>query len=29
LPFIVELVNWKQMRPQFRELIKKDLKEIN
>jgi len=29
LPFIVELVNWKQMRPQFQELIRKDLKVIN
>ena len=28
LPFIVELVNWKQMRPQFKELIGRDLKEI-
>ena len=25
LPFEVELVNWKHMRPKFRELIKKDL----
>jgi len=25
LPFIVELVNWKHMRPQFREMISKDL----
>ena len=29
LPFIVELVNWKQMRPQFQELIRKNLKAIN
>ncbi len=29
LPFIVELVNWKQMRPIFREMIRKDLKAIN
>ena len=29
LPFIVELVNWKHMRPQFQELIRKDLKVIN
>lgn len=29
LPFIVELVNWKQMRPQFQELIRRDLKAIN
>jgi len=28
LPFIVELVNWKHMRPVFRELIKKDLTPI-
>ena len=28
LPFIVELVNWKQMRPQFQELIRRDLKAI-
>ncbi|CAG8441179.1 9184_t:CDS:2 [Cetraspora pellucida] len=26
LPFFVELVNWKHMRPKFREMIKKDLK---
>lgn len=25
LPFIVELVNWKHMRPTFQEMIKKDL----
>ena len=25
LPFFVELVNWKQMRPEFQELIGKDL----
>ncbi|KLL02916.1 MAG: hypothetical protein MRERV_34c009 [Mycoplasmataceae bacterium RV_VA103A] len=25
LPFFVELVNWKHMRPKFREMIKKDL----
>ena len=25
LPFEVELVNWKHMRPQFKELISKDL----
>jgi len=25
LPFIVELVNWKGMSPEFQELIKKDL----
>jgi predicted nucleotidyltransferase len=25
LPFFVELTNWKQMRPEFRELIRKDL----
>ena len=29
LPFMVELVNWKQMRLQFQELIKKDLKAIS
>jgi len=28
LPFIVELVNWKHMRPTFQELVKKDLTEI-
>lgn len=25
LPFVVELVNWKHMRPKFREMIKEDL----
>jgi len=25
LPFIVELVNWKRMRPTFQKMIKKDL----
>ena len=25
LPFVVELVNWQHMRPQFREMIKEDL----
>ncbi|KLL02557.1 MAG: hypothetical protein MRERC_1c175 [Mycoplasmataceae bacterium RC_NB112A] len=25
LPFMVELVNWKNMRPAFQEIIKKDL----
>jgi len=25
LPFFVELVNWKQMRPEFQEMIKEDL----
>ena len=25
LPFVVELVAWKQMRPEFREMIKKNL----
>jgi len=25
LPFFVELVNWEQMKPSFRELIEKDL----
>ena len=29
LPFIVELVAWKDMKPKFRELIKKDLTFIN
>ena len=29
LPFMVELVSWKQMRPEFRELIKNDLTVIN
>jgi uncharacterized protein len=29
LPFIVELVAWKHMRPSFRELIKPDLTPIN
>lgn len=28
LPFIVELVNWEHMRPEFRELISKDLTSI-
>jgi len=28
LPFEVELVNWKHMRPRFRELIKEDLTRI-
>lgn len=28
LPFEVELVNWKHMRPEFRELIKEDLVSI-
>lgn len=29
LPFEVELVNWKYMRPRFRELIKEDLTRFN
>lgn len=29
LPFNVDLVNWKHMRPKFQELIKKDLTAIN
>ena len=29
LPFLVELVSWKRMSPQFQELIKKDLVAIN
>jgi len=29
LPFLVELVSWKRMNPQFQELIKKDLVAIN
>jgi len=29
LPFFVELVNWKHMRPAFQEMIKKDLVLIN
>jgi len=29
LPFFVELVNWKHMRPKFQELIKQDLVAIN
>nr|CAG8441194.1 6559_t:CDS:2 [Entrophospora candida] len=29
LPFLVELVSWKRMSPQFQGLIKKDLVEIN
>lgn len=29
LPFVVELVNWKQMPPKFQELIRNDLKAIN
>ena len=29
LPFFVELVNWKHMRPEFREMIEKDLVLIN
>ena len=28
LPFIVELVNWKHMNPQFQELIKEDLTKL-
>jgi uncharacterized protein len=29
LPFFVELVNWKHMRPAFREMIKEDLVLVN
>ena len=29
LPFMVELVAWKDMKPSFRELIKKDLIPVN
>jgi len=29
LPFLVELVSWKRMNPQFQELIKQDLIAIN
>ncbi|WP_147410881.1 hypothetical protein [endosymbiont GvMRE of Glomus versiforme] len=29
LPFEVELVNWKHMRPRFRELIKEDLTRLD
>ena len=29
LPFLVELVSWKRMNPQFQELIKQDLVAIN